>query len=404
MIPARGGPEQSESAATDAVAMSLATCYDGPIRDWKPVLHAGRCNMVHRLLSCLILALAVTLPAATTHAVGDPTTEFATPPMRETVAPRDLREVLALAEADLPLRVRLLSRAQQEGYPWRVEGDTLRLVPPAAHVAGGSAPADSVLVAVPLDEIVAVWQQRSGLRSGLNWGAKSGAIVGGGLGLLIGAALTALADDDSDAAPIMAASLVFAAAGAAGGTLVGGVVGALTSDWYVLWPPEGDVAPEGGVEGETARARWCLEPGWSFTPEAGVDGNGPSLRATILKRLGRRFELGPCLEVHDIEGGTWQDSYYGGPYLSHRSREFGLGVDVRLNERGAGLRPLGTVGLGWFVGNDLRLGAHLGAGVRWRGARGPELSLAARRFVPLTGGEFDEARFWAVSAGITLGY
>jgi hypothetical protein len=355
------------------------------------------------LAVAMAMATAVAALATTALAVGDPTTEFATRPLRETFAPRDVREVLALVEADLPLRVRLLSREQQEGYPWRVEGDTLRLIPLATYRAGDMAPADTVLLAVPVTEIIAVWQQRSGVREGLKWGAKSGAIIGGGLGMLVGAALSSLSDDDSDAAPIMAASLIFAASGAAAGTLVGGAVGALTSDWFPLWPPDEGVGPDGGPAGNLSRARWCLEPGWSFRSEAETDGSGPSLRMGFLRRLGRWVELGPCVEYHDIEGELWRDSYYGGPYLSHASNKLGLGLDIHLDERGLGLRPLGTAGLGWFAGDDLYLGAHLGAGLRWRSAQGTELSLTARRYLPLTGSETDIARFWAVSAGVTLG-
>lgn len=356
-----------------------------------------------RSLLHLLSGLAVVLSATSALAVGDPTAEFATRPLPEKVAPRDLREVLALVEADLPLRVRLLSREQQEGYPWRVEGDTLRLFPLAADGSSGHAAADTNLLAVPVAEIVAVWQKRSGVREGLTWGAKSGAIVGGGLGMLVGAILSSLSDDDSDAAPIMAASVLFAASGAAAGTLVGGAVGALTSDWFPLWPPDEGVGPDGGPAGNATRARWCLEPGWSFRSEAQTDGSGPSLRMAFLRRLGRWVELGPCVEYHDIEGELWRDSYYGGPYLSHASKKLGLGLDIHLDERGLGLRPLGSAGLGWFAGDDLYLGAHLGAGLRWRSARGTELSLTARRYLPLTGTETDIARFWAVSAGVTLG-
>lgn len=360
-----------------------------------------------RRQACLVVcvlggALALSAPPAV---AADAAAEFGAPPLVERPQPRELRELLATVDDDLPLRVRLASREVVEGHPWRVYGDTLLLVPPAEFLRLGLAPTPRVLVRAPVAEIVQVQQRRSGLQGGAGWGAKSGVIVGGGLGVLIGVAVAALAeDDDAVVGPVLALGLVGVASGAIVGSGIGAGVGALTHDWYTLWPvaADGEVAP-GDADGGPRRTRVCAEAGWSSSVDADIDGRGLGARLGIMRRLGQWAEMGPCLEYHGIEGLADYESYYGGTGQRLTERVFALGLDVRANGGALGARPFASFGLGWFLGDGLYLGVHGGGGVRWRDGGGREYSLALRRYAPLTDTDGDEGHFWSLGAGFTFG-
>lgn len=335
--------------------------------------------------------------------------EFATAPLVERSPARDLREVLALADEALPLRVTLASRDQVVGHPWRVYGDTLLLVPPTAWRAGReSPPAD--LRGVPLADLVRVEQSRSGARAGAGWGAKSGALIVCGLGLLTGAAVSVFSDSESDLAPIVAFGAMGAAAGALTGAGIGAGVGALGREWIQLWPADsaGGVLPDDAVTGAgSRRARLAVEAAWSFDDGAEQDGRGPGVRVGVVRRFGDHLELGPFAEYHDLRGlYRYENSYDpyppAGGHLALRSRMFALGLDVRLHRRGPGLRPFGTVGIGWCLGDDLYLGLNGGGGLRWRGGDNV-FTLVVRRHHEATGTEPREGRFWSIAAGVTFG-
>ena len=360
-----------------------------------------------RRQACLVVcvlggALALSAPPAV---AADAAAEFGAPPLVERPQPRELRELLATVDDDLPLRVRLASREVVEGHPWRVYGDTLLLVPPAEFLRQGLTPAPRALVRAPVAEIVQVQQQRSGLAGGAGWGAKSGVIVGGGLGVLIGVAVAALAENDDGAVGYV---MAFTAMGMGSGALVGGGigagVGALAHDWYTLWPfpDDGEAAPNDG-DGGPHRTRVCAEAGWSGSVDADIDGHGPGARLAVLRRLGPWAEMGPSLEFHDIRGLADYESYYGEPAQRLVERVYALGLDVRVNGSALGARPFAAVGLAWLLGDGLYLGVHGGGGIRWRDGGGREFSLALRRYAPLTEASDDEGHFWSLGAGITFG-
>jgi hypothetical protein len=357
-------------------------------------------SLARLLLPLMVLALAGSARA------DDRATEFATEPLAEPVVPRDLSELLATVDAKYPLRVTLSTRETVEGHPWRVYGDTLLLVAPTEYTAGIAAPDAAHLLTAPVTDIIRVQQRRSGLASGAGWGAKSGALVGGGLGLLIGVLVATISeDDDSVAGPIVVISLAGVGTGALLGSGIGAGVGAMTHDWYTIWPlgedPDGE-HPDGAI----ARTRMCVEAGWSHDTEALVDGSGPGARLGILRRLGDRVEMGPFVEYHNIRGLILEDYdwYYGyEQYEVSTSSQLSLGLDVRVNSAAVGSRPFFDSGVGWCAAGDLFLGAHLGAGLRWRNEGNTEYSLALRRYFALTGTDGDRGRFWAVSAGITFG-
>lgn len=372
-------------------------------------------------LACTAPALAVLLllgradaaaPARADDPVGHefegmPPSTSSTPPVA-----RNLRELLALVDGAVPLRVTLSSRDQAIGNPWRVYGDTLLLAPPAEWTAGRT-PERATLLAAPLPDIIRVEQLRSGVRAGAGWGAKSGALVVGGLGLLVGTAVSALTDGDSDASAILALGAIGAAAGALAGGGIGAGVGALGHDWVAIWPLEaaGEVAGAGAAaQGPAAGngARLALEGGWSFDDAAEQDGRGPGVRLGVVRRIGGRFEMGPFAEYHDLRGlypyrgstGYYPATDY---YLAARTRLFALGLDVRTQGRGRGPRPCGTTGLAWCLGDGLYVGAHAGAGLRWQHGNGHELTLLVRRHFGVLGSEPRESRFWSIAAGITFG-
>ena len=364
-----------------------------------------RCLSLALLFLSLAAALVAPHPAAaqTDDVGGAGSGEFSVSPLREPAPERDLRGVLADAATERLLRVLLRDGSQVDGFPWGVVGDTLHLLPPATPgAASTSATAECVArtIALPLPAIAAAWQQRPGTREGLRWGAKSGAIVMGGLGLLVGVAVAAFGGEDSDLWPVALFGGVGALAGAGAGSIVGGVAGSLTVDWLPLWPPGLEEGPAEDSDGRVQRTHWNVEPGWASHPEAATGGSGPGLRVAVLRRLGRGVELGPCLEYHDIGGTAWQDAYYGGAQLSGTSPVLALGLDIHANDSAPGLRPVASAGLGWAVRDGVYIEAHLGAGLRWRSARGTELSLVGRRFVALSGEDGELGRFWTASAGV----
>lgn len=370
--------------------------------------------MRERLTAAAALAVLLLLAGAGAAApapdVGDTTGEFATAPLVQKPVARDLRGLLALVDGNLPLRVTLASRDQAVGHPWRVYGDTLLLVAPTAWEAG-QAPRRVDLRGVPLDDITRVEQSRSGARAGAGWGAKSGALVVGGLGLLVGVAVAAISDGDSDVVPVLAFGAVGAGAGALAGGGLGAGIGALGRDWVTLWPLDaaGEALPQDAAAGDaTRRARLVVEGAWSFDDGAELDGRGPGARLGIVRRIGDIFELGPFAEYHDLRGLYRYESIYD-PYppatgsLAARNRQFILGLDLRAHGRGEGVRPFGTAGIGWCLGGDFHVGAHGGGGLRWRGRSGHEVSLVVRRYFEVTGARPRQSRFWSVAAGVTFG-
>ncbi len=369
--------------------------------------HGGRRRP--RAAAALAVLLLVGAGGAAAARAEDPTVrEFDVAPLTTPHAPRDLRELLALADGDLPLRVTRASRDQVVGHPWRVYGDTLLLVPPPDWRSGRT-PAREILLGVALDDIARLEQSRSGVRAGAGWGARSGALVVGGLGLLVGAAVSALTEGDSDVTPVVAFGAIGAAAGALAGGGIGAGIGALGRDWVTLWPFESageSRPPEGGGGG---RSRFVLEGAWSFDDGAEQDGRGPGVRAGVVRRVGGLFEMGPFAEYHDLGGlyryapGGQYEYPHAGDFLVERSRLFALGLDVRAQGRGAGLRPCGATGLAWCLGEGLYVGAHAGAGLRWRLAGGHDLTLFVRRHFGVIGSEPRESRFWSIAAGVTFG-
>jgi hypothetical protein len=374
--------------------------------------HGGRRrSCAATALAFLLLSGAAGTAGAATRA-DDPTGhEFGVAPLTAPAgdrAPRDLRELLAVVDGDLPLRVTRVTRHQVVGHPWRVYGDTLLLVPPPDWRSGRT-PAREVLLGVALDDIARIEQSRSGVRAGAGWGARSGALVVGGLGLLVGAAVSALTEGDSDVTPVVAFGAIGAGVGALAGGGIGAGVGALGRHWVTIWPFEaaGESRPPGNGD-DGGRSRFALEGAWSFDDAAEQDGRGPGVRVGIVRRVGGLFELGPFAEYHDLDGlyrypgsGPYYPSQ--GEFLVARSRRFALGLDLRAQGRAEGLRPCGTAGLAWFLGDGLYFGAHAGAGLRWRQTGGHEVTLFVRRYFSVVGSESRESRFWSVAAGVTFG-
>lgn len=371
----------------------------------RPSRPGARRSLPVPVIAALLALLAL---LATTQVLADDPTggEFAPAPLADRPVPRDLRELLALVDGGLPLRLTLASREQPVGHPWRVRGDTLQIVPPGAYEAG-QAPRAGDLVGVPIVAIVRVEQSRSGARTGAGWGAKAGAAVMGGLGLFIGLAVMSLDEGDSDAAPLVAFTAVGAGAGALVGGGIGAGVGALGRDWTTLWPFElaGEVlSTDLAADAEARRAHFALEGAWSFDDGAETDGRGPGARLGLVRRLGENIELGPFAEYHDLRGEFRALDYYGNETIrAARSRMFALGLDARANARTGRTRFFGTAGIGWCLGDDLYLGAHGGGGLRWRSDGGHVVSLVLRRYFEVTGTQPREGRFWSVAAGITFG-
>lgn len=370
--------------------------------------HARRSPAIAALLLVAALSAVSTALADEIPRPGTPASPL-TPPAGD--PPRDLRELLALVDGNLPLRLTLASRDEVVGHPWRIQDGHLQVVPATAF-RQGQAPRAGELVSVPVADIVRVEQSRSGARAGAGWGAKTGAIVVGGLGLLVGAAVAGLSEGDDDAAPVLGFGIVGVGAGALVGGGIGAGVGALGRDWVTLWPPDEAGEPSSGdvAGGQPARrARFALEAGWSVDDRAEVDGRGPGARIGLVRRLGGAIEMGPFAEFHDLHGATLYEYQYDpayppyDPLLVARNRMFSLGLDVRANGQARGVRFMGTAGIGWCLSDELYIGANAGLGLRRRGEGGHEVSLLVRRHFEVTGMESRQGRFWSVAAGITFG-
>ena len=131
----------------------------------------------------------------------------------------DPEAALARLEAGQRLRVELMEGARETGRYRNHVGDSLRM-----H--------DGAVVTIAMDDLRKVWTR------GNNW--KTGALVGGGVGLVAGAVVGAWLGDFACAEGgedcTLEAALALGGIGAAGGAGLGAVAGLLIPRWDQQWP------------------------------------------------------------------------------------------------------------------------------------------------------------------------
>jgi hypothetical protein len=286
------------------------------------------------------------------------------------------------------------------GVAVQVLNDTLYLRPDN----GGLVP----LSRYPLADILRVRQWHTNSSTGAGWGATSGAIVVGGFGVLVGLLVVSYdhqADSDEYIAPVLALTLVGAAAGAFTGGVLGAGVGALVSSWHQVWPAL-DSSP--GVIAATEfppysrNTRLNLFAGGGHTVVPSYDVTSFVGRVSVHKTLSEKVSLGPSLGYHNFGG---DETLYGNGYTEIRSRDDLLMMALTAKFRGdqSGIGPYGTVGTGWFIGDKAFIGGHLGGGLRWPVGGTTDLELDVRYHFNFTHVDPDQIdQFWTV--GLNFGF
>jgi hypothetical protein len=226
-----------------------------------------------------------------------------------------------------------------------------------AHVS-----ADSVLLDVrepewaaptttlALDEITRVRERRSNLGRGAGWGAVSGAVVGGSLGLLSGLYLASTNDtQDSDAGPVIGGTLVGAAMGAAAIGVVGLGVGAMTKSWRTIYGVEEPDREESAGD-DRAPSRLDVGIGSGILERDDVEFQGFAGRLGLLKQVSAHMEMGPHFEYVHL-GGTETVYQDGGYYTVNSDPSFQASLGIKLNARRTGFAPPASGGFGWYWGD-----------------------------------------------------
>ncbi len=299
------------------------------------------------------------------------------------------------------LRLTLSSSETIEGRFFSLQGDTLGIVP-VSITPRDINPLTRKLAA---SDIVRVEVWNSGTGQGAKWGATSGAVIGGALAGLLGWALSGLESDGSSSSSgelILPAVAVGALAGA---VVIGGLgagIGALSSEWTVLYPR----APASGTPnfGPARHAtRWVLHGGLAQQPDH--QGNNPvwGARLAVMKRLGSKVAFGPAVGYYHFDQERMTVTPWA-VYTTSTDPVATVGLDLALDPAKTGISPYGLVSAGWYVSGDLYVGGMVGAGVRWQPTSGPAYHLDARYHRSLTGdvsGGVD--RFWIFGGGITFG-
>ncbi len=345
--------------------------------------------------------LALLALLATAAVAAEPTPPPSSTPTSTSLSPspapsRDLRLLLATVDANTALQVMLADGTTLEGFPHRVEADTLLLTTALRDGSEFTVTAATRFLRAPLGEITEIRQDRRSMQAGASIGARTGAVTVGALGGLIGLLIASFDEsgDSNAAVGVVIGVGAGAAIGAALGSGIGAGVGALDRGWDTIWPRS--------VERPRRRTRLALEPGYAQATDMVVDGHGLSGRLALLQRTSGRIEMGPVVELHNVRGVDLRETPWG-TYEHATSLAFGAGLDVRVNALAPGWRPFASGGVGWRVQDDLFLAGHVGGGLRWRDDGARAVTFAARYHFPFTNPDDDPPPFWTFSAGLVFG-
>lgn len=294
---------------------------------------------------------------------------------------------------DLPhdrlLEVTLDDGSIHTGYLVRARIDSLVLGP------WGEEAETSLAVA----EIVRLREKRSNAARGAGWGAVSGTLIGGSLGILSGLYLSSINDsEESDVGPVLGGAAIGAAMGAGVFGLTGWGIGALTGSWRTLYGPE-----EQDIKGDDhAPTRLALDLGYGSLKRSETTFDGFTIRLGLNKPISSRIQMGPHLEYVNL-GGTSVN--YGNGYEEYVSNDdsFHASFGMKANFKRTGFGPYAAAGFGWYWGNGGYLGGHLGGGLRYLNRGGTDFNLDGRYHFNVT--EIDkgsDAGYWTLTAGFSF--
>jgi hypothetical protein len=317
-----------------------------------------------------------------------------------TTIPASAAESTELASSlhDLPpdrlLEVTLEDGSVQTGFLVRARADSLFLDPGNARPPVGLA----------TNEVLRVRERRSNAGRGAGWGVTSGALIGGGLGLLSGLYVASINDrDDGDVAPV----LVFTAGGAALGAgvfgLTGWGIGALSTSWRDVWVDDARWSGAREAGQESAPTRLNLAAGAGAIEIRDESFGGFAWRAGLSKPITPHLEMGPHFEFVHVDGAVVREVPGGGTETIATDNLFQASFGTRLYLKESGFGPYANLGAGWYFGNGGYLGGHVGGGLRTVNPAGTDFSLDARWHFNIT--EIDrgsDAGFLTVTAGIAF--
>ena len=336
----------------------------------------------HLIRLLFALALSGAVPSAVGTAAGAPDRS------------PTLVEVLRDTEAGVDLAVTAADGRTMSGRFIGASADSLFLT-----ADNRAAPA----VGIPLADVGVVRERQSNTGRGASIGAMSGGIALGAFGLLMGSYVATINGEDySDVAPIVTLTAVGLAAGGLAGGLLGVGVGALTSSYRTIWPlalaeplPPRDVYSEATRLGLFAGAARSMQSRYEVTR--------PAANIGLLKSLGENLGLGPEIGYCDFNGAVTTSDLNGTATRGYDSI-LNLSVAADFHPARRALAPFASVGLGWYLTNDVYVGAHLGGGVRWTASRVTDLTLQMRynfSLTPPNDGRID--RFWTMGLGFGFG-
>ena len=372
------------------------------------------------MTACALLALAWTTPAtaqfslesrrpapADTAAAPTPATAPVAAP-----APPDATPAAMDATAGLPglverlgkrhpLRVTLYSRETWQGKPARVTADSLWLE---------GAPG------IALGDVARVEQHRSGAEEGAHVAGAVGMLLGGGLGAALGFSVPDHDDGGGShrVSYVLTGTMVGIMAIGLPITLIGGGVGAFTEAWYTVYPPglADRLPPEdddrGAVMAEAQKKtrtpqRLLLEAGWSTGSEDPLASSGGAVGLALLSRASSRLEYGPAIRYNALQTTIDVPARTTSNEMTHVPAVATMSFDLRLQATAARSGPWAAGGVGLSLANELRPGAHLGAGWRVRDAKGHDYGVFVRRQFRVGVQEDAIADFWTFGAGFTFG-
>jgi len=315
------------------------------------------------------------------------------PAVVQAVPATDPAQVVPSLPRDRLLEITLADGTVVTGMLLGARTDSLLVDP------GDGAPAEALAVG----EIVRIRERRSNAGRGAGWGGISGAMVGGGLGLLSGLYLASVNDPDAgDAGPVLLGTAAGAVAGAAVFGIIGWGIGSVSDSWRDLYGTEpaarGDRAGEG-----SSPTRLGLAAGTGAIEIRDERFAGFAWRAGLSKPISPHLEMGPHFEYVHLGGSVVRPGDGGTAAYVATDDLFHASLGVKVHARRSGFGPYAAVGAGWYWGNGGYLGGHAGGGLRYLNHGGTDVNLDARWHFNIT--EIDrgaDAGFLTVTLGIAF--
>lgn len=259
------------------------------------------------------------------------------------------------------------------------------------------------LAGLPMTGIARLREQRSGAGRGFKTGFTTGAVAGGGLGLLWGAALSSMWDGDVDEGSVFGLTLMGSLVGGLGVGVLGLGIGALADVWYTVY--ESPMAPAPIELNEKDETRLTLGFGVATGEQEDVDYQSTGLygQLGLQQPLGSNFELGPELAYYDLDG-TIRRSIPGGTYVDRVSSVVTLGLTGTFQSRHDGVSAYLIAGTGYYIGNGDNWGLSFGGGVQYRTAGRQSFKIELRDHLNLTQDSHDLGLDYFITLGANFSF